>query len=77
MTTNNISIIEEAYAALQRQKRNNESFNQIILRLNQSRGKLSDLYGVWKMTDEEESRITGELSKGWKRAGKRITNEVH
>ncbi len=76
MATKNISITEEAYEALQRQRRNNESFTQIILRLTQSRGKISDLYGAWKMTDEEESRIVGELSKGWKRARKRITNEV-
>jgi len=77
MTTKNISITEEAYEALQRQKRKNESFTQIILRLTQSRGKLSDSYGVWKMTNEEEATITGELSKGWRRAGKRIANEMH
>jgi predicted CopG family antitoxin len=76
MATKNISITEEAYEALQRQKRKNESFTQIILRLTHSRGNLSDLYGTWKMTDEEETRITGELSKGWKRTGKRMTNEM-
>jgi len=77
IVTKNISITEEAYDALQRQKRNNESFTQIILRLTQSRGKLSDLYGAWKMTDEEEAGITRELTKGWKRAGKRMINEMH
>jgi predicted CopG family antitoxin len=76
MATKNISITEEAYEALQRQKRNNESFTQIILRLTQSRGKLSDLYGAWKMTDEEETKLTGELSKGWQRTGKRMANEM-
>ena len=76
MATKNISITEEAYKALQRQKRNNESFTQIILRLTENRGKLSDLYGAWKMTEDEETRITEELSKGWKRAGKRVANEM-
>jgi predicted CopG family antitoxin len=76
MASKNISITDEAYEALQRQKKNNESFTQIILRLTQGTGKLSDLYGAWKMTAEEETRITGELSKGWRRAGKRMTNEI-
>jgi predicted CopG family antitoxin len=76
MASKNISITDEAYEALQRQKRNNESFTQIILRLTQGTGKLSDLYAAWQMTPEEETRITGELSKGWRRAGKRMTNEM-
>jgi hypothetical protein len=50
-----------------RQKRSNE-FTQIILRLTQNRGKLSDLFGAQKITENEETRITEELSKGWKRA---------
>ena len=71
-----ISITQEAYKALQLQKGRSESFSKVILRLVQSRGKLSDSYGVWKMTNEEESRITGELSKGWKRARERMTSNV-
>lgn len=76
MTSKNISITEEAYDALQRHKRQNESFTEIILRLTKTRGKLSDSYGAWKMTDEEEQKIARELSKGWQRAGKRLANEM-
>ena len=77
MASRNISITQEAYKALQLQKGSNESFTKVILRLTHGRGKISDCYGTWKMTDEEETRITGELSKGWRRAGERMTREVH
>ncbi len=70
-----ISITQEAYEALQLQKGSSESFTKVILRLAQRKGKLSDCYGTWKLTDEEESRITGELSKGWKRARERMTSK--
>ena len=57
MTTKNISITEEAHKALKREKKDNESFTETILRLTQRTGKLSDFFGTWKMTNEEEVGI--------------------
>ena len=74
MTTKNISITKEAYEALQRVKKENESFTETILRLTQRTGKLSDCFGTWKMTNEEEVRINRELSRGWKRAADRVVS---
>lgn len=69
MPTKNISITKEAYDALQREKRVNESFTETILRLTQRTGKLSDSFGAWRdMTDAEEAKFERELSKGWKHA---------
>ncbi len=68
MATKNISITKEAYDALQREKKGDESFTQTILRLAQRSGKLSDCFGGWKMTNEEENAMKRELSKGWKKA---------
>ena len=76
MTTKNISITDEAYEALRREKRKEESFTETILRLTQSRGKLSDSFGSWKLSDEEEAKIKRDLSKGWKLAQERILDEV-
>jgi predicted CopG family antitoxin len=77
MTSKNISITEEAYNALLNEKKNNESFTQTILRITKKKtGKLSDSFGAWKMTDQEEQAILGELSEGWSLAQERLSVEV-
>ncbi|MHB1907595.1 MAG: antitoxin VapB family protein [Nitrososphaerales archaeon] len=77
MATKNISITEEAYSALQREKRHNESFTETILRLTEKSGKLADCYSSWNMNEQEEAKIKSDLSKGWKRATERLVREVH
>ncbi|MGA2663393.1 MAG: antitoxin VapB family protein [Nitrososphaerales archaeon] len=69
MTSKNISITQEAYEALRREKRGDESFTDAILRLARKGGRLSDCFGTWKMTDEEQGAIQDELARGWRRAG--------
>jgi len=75
MGTKTISITEEAYKALLREKINKESFTDTILRITNS-GKISDSFGAWKMTDREEEAIRVELSKGWNKVQERISNEM-
>ena len=74
--TKNISITEEAYNALLHEKKNSESFTQTILRITKKTGKLSDSFGAWNMTDQEEQAILGELSEGWRLAQERLSLEV-
>ena len=76
LTSKNISITEEAYEALQREKGRGESFTEAILRLTRRRGKLSDCFGSWKTTDDEQEAIEVELRRGWRRAKERISHEV-
>jgi predicted CopG family antitoxin len=76
MTTKTISITEEAYAALLREKANKESFTDTILRITKKSGKIADCFGTWKMTDKEEEAIRIELSKGWHLIQERISNEM-
>ena len=56
MGTKTISITEEAYKALLREKVNKESFTETILRITKKSGKIADCFGAWKMTDEEEAQ---------------------
>lgn len=77
MAVKNISITEEAYNALQREKRGSESFTDAILRLAKRSGKLSDSFGAWAMTDAEARKMRNDLSKGWKQTTDRLKNEVH
>jgi len=76
MGTKTISITEEAYEALLREKINKESFTDIILRITKKSGKIADCFGTWKMTDKEEEAIRIELSKGWHLIQGRISNEM-
>jgi len=76
MATKTISITEEAYAALVREKIDKESFTDTILRLTKKTGKISDCFGTWKMTDKEQETIENELAQGWQRTQERITNEL-
>jgi len=74
--TKNISMTDEAYRALRRERKANESFTETILRLTQRTGRISDCFGTWKMSKEEEKSIMKELSEGWERAKGRIRNEM-
>jgi len=76
LASKNISITREAYEALQREKAKDESFTEAILRLTRTRGKLSDCFGSWKMTDEEQASIENSLRKGWVRAKEKMLTEV-
>lgn len=76
MTSKNISITKEAYDALQREKKESESFTETILRLTQKTGKLTDCFGTWRMSDREEAKMKRELSSGWKKAAERLQHEM-
>jgi len=76
MATKTISITEEAYEALIREKKDKESFTETILRITKKTGKLADCFGTWKMSDKEEKAIVDELSSGWHAAQEKLTSEV-
>ena len=63
-----LTITEEAYDLLAREKRGKESFSEVIKRLTRERGELKDSFGAWTMSQEEEDRIASSLKKQWKKA---------
>ena len=70
MGTKTISILDEAYNALAREKGKNESFSDVILKITARRGKISDSLGKWKMSDKELEEFQNELDKAWKNWGR-------
>ncbi len=66
MATKTISILEEAYNALLREKNKDESFSDVVMKLAGRRGRLADSFGKWKMSDAEWKSIDKELKKAWK-----------
>ncbi len=63
-----LTITEEAYQLLSREKKGKESFSEVIKRLARERGQLRDSYGAWTMSDEEEAKIFSGLKRHWKKA---------
>lgn len=77
MGSKNISITDEAYEALARERLHGESFTQAIIRLTRRSSKISDCFGKWKMSDEEKKGIfDNELPKGWSRTTSRLRERL-
>jgi Putative antitoxin len=57
MSSRNVAVRKDVYDALQREKRPDESFTQLFLRLLNQRGPLDELRGSWpKSPTAPESR---------------------
>ncbi len=76
MGVKTLTITEEAYQLLAREKKTKESFSEVIKRLTNERGKLTDSLGTWKMDDQEEQRIFSELETHWKKASSKLRNKT-
>ena len=73
MASRNISITDEAYDALSKQKRKDESFTEVIIRLTRSTSKLADSFGTWQMGDKEKETIfEREIPRGWGKSRERL-----
>lgn len=49
-----ISLSDEAYKLLKRQKREKESFSEVVKRILAPKTKFSDFAGIWAAIPEEE-----------------------
>ncbi len=57
MTSKSISITTEVYELLDKLRKKNESFSQVIKRLIESQMDLMDLAGIWKKIPDAEPAI--------------------
>jgi predicted CopG family antitoxin len=57
--TKTVSLSDEAYEALARQKQEGESFSDVALRLSRAskRRSILDAAGAWKMTEADAERM--------------------
>ena len=66
--TKTITITNEAYNALSKQKRVDESFSEVINRLTKKTGNLADCYGAWEMDASEAETMKKNLETHWIKA---------
>lgn len=73
MGSKNISITDEAYQALIREREKGESFTEAILRLTRKSGRLMDCFGSWEMSENEKKVIfEKQLPAGWNKATRNL-----
>ncbi|QXJ35396.1 antitoxin VapB family protein [Saccharolobus shibatae] len=68
-TAKTITISEEAYRLLLKEKRDGESFSDVIVKLIKgNRRKIMKYAGIWSdMNDEETNKLFKDLEKIWVR----------
>lgn len=59
-----IAIADDVYQMLSKEKRDGESFSNVIRRLQRSRGSLMDCYGLWGDLPEKEFQRIKEAIEG-------------
>ncbi|MFQ6128061.1 MAG: antitoxin VapB family protein [Thermoplasmata archaeon] len=74
MVTKTITVTEEAYKALAKEKKEGESFSELALRLTK-KGKIKDCFGTWMMT-KDELKIFSSLKGAWKAADKEFRERL-
>ncbi len=77
MVTKTITITNDAYDALAREKKKGESFSQLIIRTHKKKGDISRFIGAWSdMSDETADRIKKHIEEMRSRAGKQRRKEL-
>ena len=70
--TKTISVTDDAYEVLTREKRDGESFTDVIIRLTK-RARLSDFAGIWKDIPESDLKeAQRKLQTLWTRFEKEV-----
>ena len=80
MSVKTITVTTEAYEALAKDKRKDESFSELLLRTHKSKSKVEDIMkfvGAWDgMSDETEEKLKTSINIIRGRAGKRRRKEL-
>lgn len=73
MSSRNVSLKEEVYDLISREKLPGESFSDAIERLVKRRGKLIDAVDSWEDVDEDE---VDEIEENIEKARKKFTSDM-
>ena len=78
MATKTLTITEDAYEMLKRQKGESESFSQVIRKLAMRKGDIMQFYGAWKdlMSDKEAKQMKHEIGEMDRRSTKLLLKKL-
>ena len=75
MVSKTITVTKEAYTALSRHKRRQESFSELALRLTAGHGRLKDCWGLWKLSDKEVE-VFADIKRAWAESDEEMKKKV-
>lgn len=75
MVSKTITVTREAYEALFRHKRRQESFSELAMRLTSGQGRLNDCWGLWKLSEKELEVLEG-IKKAWDASNDEMKKKV-
>jgi predicted CopG family antitoxin len=64
MPSRNIAVRKDVYEALRRERRPQESFTKVLLRLMNQRGPLQELSGSWSTRPKARDRVAWRRLRG-------------
>ena len=77
MGTKNISIMDDAYHLLAKNRRKGESFSNVIRRIALKKKDIMDFAGSWKnVSDEEAEKIKEDISNLKKKATRDLIRKL-
>ena len=65
MPTKTITVTEEAYDVMARDKKEGESFSQLFLRITNEKGSLSECLGLWNDVLDEDLMVYENIAGSW------------
>jgi predicted CopG family antitoxin len=70
MAFKTITITENAYAAIKRMKKSDESFSELFNRIAPKQVTVDDIFGTWKMSDKEFAQLKKTIAENRKQMNK-------
>jgi len=71
-----ITVTDEAYEAIAREKREGESFSDLFLRIGKDKGTLADCLGLWSDITDEELKVFEDIESSWGHSEKELNRRL-
>ena len=76
MGTKTITVTEEAYDKIAREKKEGESFSELFLRIGRDKGTLAECLGLWSDIPDEKMKVFDDIERSWDLSDKELKKRL-